>query len=77
MAGTGTKPTNQIGEVVFCAWVRAAILELGAEYRKLLDEETKQQPATVVNTLPCVLRGLSPEERTEFLRRATNSEEEL
>lgn len=50
--------------------IREAVKEIGAEYRKLLDEETKQPPATVVDRLLHAWRRLSEAERAEFLQRA-------
>lgn len=57
-------------EQEFREWIREAIRGIGAEYRELLDEETKQPLATVVDRLLRVWALLSEAERTEFLKRA-------
>ncbi len=62
-------------EQEFREWIRVAIRGIGAEYRELLDEETKQPQATVVDRLLRAWRRVSEEERAEFLRQANRDEQ--
>ena len=49
--------------------IRAAVKALAIEFKVPLQQEASGRSTTTVDSLLCVWRRLSEEERTEFLRR--------